>query len=99
MFWRGARVHWHADLDWTGLRTTADAVRRFGATPWRMTGPDYLAGLARGESEPLRGTPTGSPWDPSLAEELHRHGRAVMEERVLADLLTDLDDRAADLDL
>jgi uncharacterized protein (TIGR02679 family) len=90
----GARVHWHADLDWTGLRTTAEAVRRFGATPWRMSGADYLAGIARGESEPLRGAPTDSPWDPSLARELRRHGRAVMEERVLTDLLTGLDGRA-----
>lgn len=89
----GVRVRWHADLDWTGLRTTADAVRRLGAAPWRMTGDAYLAGLARGESEPLRGAPADSPWDPSLAQELHRHGRAVMEERVLTDLLADLDDR------
>jgi uncharacterized protein (TIGR02679 family) len=86
----GVRVRWHADLDWTGLRTTGDAVRRFGATPWRMTGADYLAGLARGESEPLRGVPAASPWDPTLAAELDRCGRAVMEERVLSDLLGDL---------
>ncbi len=93
----GVRVHWHADLDWTGLRTTADAVHRLDATPWRMTGDDYLTGLARGDSEPLRGTPTTSPWDPSLAEHLHRHGRAIMEERVLSDLLTDLGVRAQEL--
>jgi uncharacterized protein (TIGR02679 family) len=86
----GVRVHWHADLDWTGLRTTAAARERFAAVPWRMTSQDYLAGLARGESEPLRGAPADSPWEPALAEHLHRHGRAVMEERVLADLLTDL---------
>lgn len=86
----GVRVHWHADLDWTGLRTTEEAVRRFGARPWRMSGADYLDGLGRGESEPLRGSPSVSPWDPSLAGLLSRHGRAVMEERVLPDLLSDL---------
>jgi uncharacterized protein (TIGR02679 family) len=86
----GVRVHWHADLDWAGLRTTADAVHRLGAIPWRMTGDDYLNGLTRGDSEPLRGTATDSPWDSCLAEHLHRHARAVMEERVLDDLLADL---------
>jgi len=87
----GVRLHWHADLDRAGLRMTGDAVRRFGAVPWRMTGADYRAGLARGESEPLRGVPAPSPWDPALAVELERHGRAVMEERVLHELLGDLD--------
>jgi len=86
----GARVRWHADLDWTGLRTTADAVRRFAALPWRMTCADYLAGLARGDSEPLRGAPAESPWEPGVATELARHGRAVMEERVMDGLLADL---------
>jgi uncharacterized protein (TIGR02679 family) len=91
----GVRIHWHADLDWTGLRTTADAIRRFGARPWRMTLDAYRLGLARGQSEPLRGPSTDSPWDPALAPELHHHGRAVMEERVVADLLTDLGPDAA----
>jgi uncharacterized protein (TIGR02679 family) len=86
----GVRIHWHADLDWTGLRTTADAISRYGARPWRMTSDAYLAGIARGESEPLRGAPSQSPWDVALARELHRNGRAVMEERVVSDLLTDL---------
>ena len=86
----GTRVRWHADLDWTGLRTTAEAARRFGAEPWRMDRSDYLAGLARGDSEPLRGYPADSPWDPDLATELARQGRAVMEERVLDDLMGDL---------
>ncbi|MFN8074224.1 MAG: TIGR02679 family protein [Kineosporiaceae bacterium] len=86
----GVRVHWHADLDWTGLRTTADAVRRYGARPWRMGASDYEEGLTLGESEALRGSPADSPWDPPLAGLLHRHGRAVMEERLLAQLVGDL---------
>jgi uncharacterized protein (TIGR02679 family) len=86
----GSRLRWHADLDWTGLRGTGQAVHRFGAEPWRMGCGDYLAALARGESEPLRGPRADSPWDPQLAAELERTGRAVMEERVLGDLLGDL---------
>lgn len=86
----GVRIHWHADLDWTGLRTTGEAIRRFGALPWRMTREAYRAGIERGDSEPLRGAPATSPWAPDLAADLDRHGRAIMEERVLADLLADL---------
>jgi uncharacterized protein (TIGR02679 family) len=86
----GVEIHWHADLDWTGLRTTAEGVRRVGAQPWRMSSADYLAGLQRGESEPLTGSPAASPWEAALAEQLTRHGRAVMEERVLPDLIVDL---------
>ena len=55
-----------------------------------MTLDAYRVGLTRGESEPLRGPSTESPWDLALAGELNRHGRAVMEERVVMDLLTDL---------
>jgi uncharacterized protein (TIGR02679 family) len=86
----GVRLHWHADFDWAGLRMTNDAIRRFGADPWRMSVADYRAGLERGESEPLRGSPATSSWDPELGSELARHGRAVMEERVLDSLLQDV---------
>ena len=86
----GVRLHWHADFDWAGVRMTNDAIRRFGADPWRMSVADYQAGLERGESEPLRGSPTSSSWDPQLGLALAQHGRAVMEERVLDDLLHDV---------
>jgi uncharacterized protein (TIGR02679 family) len=87
----GVRIHWRADLDWTGLRGTAEAITRFGAIPWRMSTSDYLTALERGDSEPLRGSPATSPWDPALAGHLTRTGRAVMEERLLPILLADLD--------
>jgi uncharacterized protein (TIGR02679 family) len=86
----GAAVHWRGDFDWTGLRTTTAAIARHGATPWRMSAGDYAAGLAGGDSEPLRGRPAGSGWDPDLAERMRSAGRAVMEERLVPDLLSDL---------
>lgn len=90
------RIHWRGDFDWTGLRTTADAVRRHGARPWRMSVTDYRRALdaSGGDSElltePLRGAPAGSPWDPDLAAALRERGRAVMEERMIPQLLADL---------
>jgi len=86
----GAVVHWRGDFDWTGLRTTAAAIVRYGATPWRMSADDYAAGLAGGDSEPLKGPPAGSGWDPGLAERMRSAGHAVMEERLVPELLSDL---------
>ena len=86
----GARIHWRGDFDWTGLRTTATAIDRYAAHPWRMDADAYTTALATGESEPLKGAPAPSPWDPALAERMHHTGRAVMEERLIPHLLTDL---------
>lgn len=86
----GARLHWRADFDWAGLRITAGAVARHGAHPWRMTAADYTAALGEGESTPLAGPATTSPWDPGLARAMRASGRAVMEERLLPALLSDL---------
>ncbi|WP_420120858.1 TIGR02679 family protein [Nakamurella sp.] len=90
----GARgtVHWRGDFDWTGLRTTADAIVRHDARPWRMAAADYRRAIdAPGaETEALRGAPAASPWDPRLAAALHERGRAVMEERIIPELLADL---------
>jgi uncharacterized protein (TIGR02679 family) len=83
-------VHWRGDLDWTGLRTTAEAVTRYGARPWHMDLATYDRALSAGDSEPLRGSPAPSPWEPALAEHMTVTGRAVMEERLIPTLLDDL---------
>lgn len=91
----GVRVHWRGDLDWTGVHTTAVAVERYGACPWRMDVQTYRDALALpgpGPDEPLRGAPTRSPWDGNeLARALTAQGTAVMEERLLPVLMTDLE--------
>jgi uncharacterized protein (TIGR02679 family) len=86
----GARLHWRADFDWAGLRITADAVARHGARAWRMNAADYTAALGEGESTPLAGQPAASPWDPGLALAMEASGSAVMEERLLPALVSDL---------
>jgi uncharacterized protein (TIGR02679 family) len=87
---RGARLHWRADFDWAGLRIVGAAVARHAARPWRMTARAYRDALAAGESTPLTGPEAVSPWDPRLASLMAEHGRAVMEERLIATLITDL---------
>lgn len=87
---RGARLHWRADFDWTGLRIVGAAMTRHRARPWRMTADEYRDALAAGESTPLTGPQTSSPWDPPLASLMAEHGSAVMEERLIATLIADL---------
>jgi uncharacterized protein (TIGR02679 family) len=87
---QGARLHWRADFDWTGLRIVSAGITSHSARPWRMTAAGYRHALEAGESTPLTGSPTASPWDPELAAMLTEQGRAVMEERLIAVLLTDL---------
>ncbi len=55
-----------------------------------MSAADHESALAAGDSEPLRGSPAPSPWDPALARRMRETGRAVMEERMLPLLLADL---------
>jgi hypothetical protein len=76
--------------DWTGLRTTATAITRYHAIPWRMTSKDYRTALEAGDSEPLKGPPAPSPWEPHLAELMTHHRQAIMEERLIPVLLDDL---------
>jgi uncharacterized protein (TIGR02679 family) len=85
----GSLVHWHADFSWPGLRSTATAVRRFRAQPWRMAAADYQDHV-HGGGAPLRGRPEPSSWDPRLAEVMQRAGRSVGEESAQSDLLSDL---------
>lgn len=85
-------LFWRNDFDWAGLRLTASAIARYGASPWRMSRDDYLEHLTGNETEP-RGAPAVSPWDPPLANEIEARNRAVMEEQMLEALLADLASR------
>ena len=61
------------------------------AVPWRMSASDHVAAdgpLA--ETEALKGAAAPSPWDPELADLMTVRGWAVMEERMIPELLTDL---------
>ncbi|MDJ0345972.1 TIGR02679 family protein [Streptomyces sp. H10-C2] len=89
----GARLRVRADFDWAGLRIAGSVLDAPGSAPWRMFAADYRAALADSGTTPLVGGPAACPWDPDLAVLLAEHGRAVMEEHLLALLLADLADR------
>ncbi|MEZ0090870.1 TIGR02679 family protein [Streptacidiphilus sp. EB129] len=86
----GARLHVRADFDWAGLRIAGSLLDSPRSTHWRMSAADYRDALAQVTGAPLVGTPAASPWDPDLAEQLAVRNSAVMEERLLPLLLSDL---------
>ncbi|MBW3605702.1 MAG: TIGR02679 family protein [Actinobacteria bacterium] len=83
----GARLLYHGDFDWPGLRIAQFVIDRFGAVPWRLTTADYRAAPA---GPPLRGRPATTPWDSVLRTAMADRGVAVHEEQVVDDLLADL---------
>jgi uncharacterized protein (TIGR02679 family) len=88
---RGARLHYHGDMDPTGLVLTEHHRRRFEAQPWRMGVNDYLAAVGAATVPIEDGIPIpATPWDPALADAMRTHRRVVFEEQVLDDLLADL---------
>jgi uncharacterized protein (TIGR02679 family) len=87
----GARLHYHGDVDPTGLVLAEHHRQRFGARPWRMSAADYLAavGAATTPIDPGTAIPA-TPWDPALAEAVRVYRRVVFEEQVVDLLLADL---------
>jgi uncharacterized protein (TIGR02679 family) len=87
----GARLHYHGDLDPTGMVLAEHHLRRFEASPWRLGASDYLAavGDAVVTIDPDVAVPP-TPWDPALAVAVREHRRVVYEEQVIDVLLGDL---------
>lgn len=77
----GARLLYHGDFDWPGLRIANLVIRSFRAEPWRLGAGDYAEHAD---------TATGQP----LAEDLHTSGgteiaRPLDRARQLCPSLTD----------
>lgn len=88
----GARLRYHGDFDWPGLRIANQVMRQCGALAWRFGADDYLAAV---QSNPRRGRDLAGPeaiasWDRSLAPVMQLHRRAIAEEFVADRLLGDL---------
>jgi uncharacterized protein (TIGR02679 family) len=88
----GIPVRYHGDFDWPGVAIAGRVIQQ-GAMPWRMAADDYVTAVADLDADhavPLTGRPAPTHWDPLLAAAMSKHGLAVHEEFVLADLLADL---------
>jgi uncharacterized protein (TIGR02679 family) len=86
----GARLHYHGDFDWPGIRIGNIVTRDFGARPWRFGAADYAAAAGVASGEVLAGAPAAASWDAALAPAMAQRGLAIPEEGVAAALLPDL---------
>jgi len=84
----GARLRYHGDFDWPGIRIANAVIARYGARPWRLSAADYLAAPRTGK--PLLGDPVAPNWDPDLAAAMRERGEAVEEECLVETLLAEL---------
>ncbi|MBK1724256.1 TIGR02679 family protein [Thiocystis violacea] len=88
----GARLRYHGDFDWPGIRIANGIINRHGAVPWRMSAADYREAADSGK--PLIDDLVAAAWDPELSRAMQARGQVIEEERVIQALLTDLDSRA-----
>lgn len=91
----GARLRYHGDFDWPGLRIGNHVMREHGAKPWRFGVVDYLAAVqtAPSPAHSLAGNPVEASWDGALTLAMRARRVAIAEEAVATSLLQDLDDR------
>lgn len=89
----GARLLYHGDFDWGGLRIANHVMRAYGARPWRFGAADYEAAVpcTPRPGHSLSGTPVPASWDASLAPAMRSHGLAIPEEGLATFLLQDLE--------
>jgi TIGR02679 family protein len=86
----GARLRYHGDFDWGGLRIGNVLFGRLPLTPWRFDAGAYRAAATSGAGRELTGQPVDACWDPELTAAIRSLSRAVEEERVIDDLIADL---------
>lgn len=88
----GARLRYHGDFDWPGLRIANLVMRAFDAQPWRFSTTDYVTAVrtAVNQGQSLKGEPIEASWDIDLAAAMQQHRVSIAEEAVSASLLPDL---------
>jgi uncharacterized protein (TIGR02679 family) len=87
-----ARLRYHGDFDWDGVRIARLLSDRFGALGWRFDAQSYRAGVERlpDRTRPLEGRPASAEADAALVAAMQEKRLELHEEAVLEDLLDDL---------
>jgi uncharacterized protein (TIGR02679 family) len=89
----GARLRYHGDFDWSGLRIANHVIRQYAAQPWRFGASEYAAAVqaAPRPGHRLESSPVAPSWDEELGRLMQAHGLSIAEESVAELLLEDLD--------
>lgn len=85
-----ARLRFHCDYDWGGVRIGNVLVDRLPAVSWRFDAEHYRAAVARQFGRPLTGIRVTARWDQDLATAMARAEIRIEEELLLDDLVDDL---------
>lgn len=90
-----ARLRYHGDFDWAGLRIGNHVMREHGAEPWRFGAADYLTAIrtTRNLARSLGGKAVEASWDEALTASMREHRVAIAEEALAASLLEDLENQ------
>lgn len=88
----GARLLFHGDFDWPGIRIANHIFRAHHAQPWRFGAADYEVAVTsfQGRRYQLTGIPVTASWDSRLMMAMQVHGLAIPEEGLAASLIQDL---------
>jgi uncharacterized protein (TIGR02679 family) len=91
----GAKLRYHGDFDWPGLRIGNHVMREHSAQPWRFGADDYAAAIrtASGLGQALTGQAVDAMRDEELAKVMQRHRISIAKEATAASLLQDLGNR------
>ncbi|MFZ5511424.1 MAG: TIGR02679 family protein, partial [Pseudomonadota bacterium] len=89
----GARLHYHGDFDWPGIKIGNHLIRSYGARPWRFGIADYLAAArsADGRGRTLGAGDVEACWDAALAPAMRERNLAIDEEAVAMVVVADLE--------
>ncbi|QGK72319.1 TIGR02679 family protein [Allosaccharopolyspora coralli] len=85
-----ARLRYHGDFDWGGLRIGNVVFDRLPVIPWRFDSAAYEAAVTGHSSHQLGDKPVHPSWDDRLGARMQQVGLAVEEEHVVDDLIDDL---------
>lgn len=89
---RGARLRYHGDFDWTGLRIANALYRTIQFEPWRFGTADYIQACERMLAAPeVGGNPVYAVWDSQLTGAMVERALCIEEETVIDPLLDDLE--------
>jgi uncharacterized protein (TIGR02679 family) len=86
----GARLAYHGDFDWPGIRIGNFVMREIGAAAWRFSTEDYLAASTGAVETLAQGEGIEADWDALLAGKMRVRGQEVHEEAVVETLIADL---------
>lgn len=85
----GVKLQYHGDFDYAGIAIANEVIARFGAKPLRFDTASYLHAL-KTPGYPPEGRRVEASWDSHLASAIADHNRAIHEEAVVEDVVSEL---------